>query len=97
MAALDSSVSIRMLILWLVAGVAIYVVAGPVALAAPSTTLVIALIEAIAIAFFVGAQAIRTGVFILAALIPFGALLLAPRGTKSLLDAIIGIGSRLRG
>lgn len=30
-------------------------------------------------------------------LVSFGALILAPRGTKSLLDAIVGIGSRLKG
>lgn len=43
MAALDSSLSIRTLLLWLIAGVAIFVVAGPISSVAPSTTLAIAL------------------------------------------------------
>lgn len=57
----------------------------------------LAAVEAIAVCLFVGVFEGGIAVFLVTALVPFGVLLLAPRVTKALLDAVIGVGTRLRG
>lgn len=54
-------------------------------------------IEAVALTWFVGALEGGVPIFLVAAFVPFGVLLLAPKVVKSLVDAVAGVGARLRG
>jgi len=56
-----------------------------------------AALEAILISAFLVSPQPRLSWFLTSIAFAAGALILAPRGTKSLLDAVIGIGSRLKG